>query len=161
MADLAALAEELMRREMATNPEQFKRPALARMVTPEQPISPEMLHTLGGLADAAGTYLGMRFRAGREGNPLVAAIGRQQPELTGATAVGGLLAAKGIAKLLRKVSPKVADVFSANLGAEQVTLGSNWVRRLIGDGTGGGAMGQHVDMLNRWNLERDRRQGGR
>lgn len=114
---IGALGEELLRREMERDPEQFKQPI---QPTPrkEGGLSPGMLHTIGGLADAATTYAFLKRGSGRESNQLVG-FTNQHPEATALAALGGLAATKGLTHLIGKFSPRAADAVSANLGALQ------------------------------------------
>jgi len=86
-------------------------------------MSPHTLATIGGLADAASTYAFMKHGHNRELNPVVNAIAKGNPEMTGLTAAGGLLATKGLTHLIGKKWPKLADALAANLGAQQLGLG--------------------------------------
>jgi hypothetical protein len=89
-----------------------------------QAVSPGMLHTLGGLADAASTYAFTKRGTGRESNPALN-FTKGNPEATGLAALGGLAVSKGATALLRKLSPKLADAVSANLGAQQLGMAVN------------------------------------
>jgi hypothetical protein len=125
MADqtISALAEELLRRELATNPEQFK-PKPFNLGLPDnidiemKPISPGTLALIGGLADAATTYNFLKRRTGTESNAILG-FTNNHPEATGAMALAGFLAARLANKGIRKLNPKVADAITANLGALQ------------------------------------------
>lgn len=120
---ISELAAALMNREMAKNPGQFK--TATPSVRAEKGISPHTIATIGGLMDAASTYAFMKRGTAKESNPLVNMIANQHPELTGLTAIGGLLATKGLTKLIGKKWPGVADALAANLGAEQMALGTH------------------------------------
>lgn len=119
---ISDLADELLRRELNRDPEQFKEKkfdlGLDSNGSEMKPISPDKLHTIGGLADAASTYAFLKRGKAKEGNALMGFAGGH-PEVTALGALGGLAATKGITALIRKVNPKVADAVSANLGALQ------------------------------------------
>jgi len=120
---ISDLASALLDRKMQENPDQFKT-AISRPVDrSESGMSPHTLATIGGLADAASTYAFMKRGNMRETNPLVNAIAKGNPEMTGLTAIGGLLATKGLTHLIGKKWPKAADAIAANLGAQQLGLG--------------------------------------
>lgn len=119
---ISAMGMRILREQMEQDPEQYKQEPVM-VERPERGLSPQRLHTIGGLADAAGTYYFAKRGTGAEGNPLLSGI--QNPELLGLGAVGGLVATKAIAALIRKKYPKVADALSANLGAEQLGVGVN------------------------------------
>lgn len=121
-------------------------------------LSPETTHLLGGILDAAGTYAGMKMGRGKEGNSVINAVAHQNPEATGAMAVGGLLGSKLLAHLLRKKSPAVANALQANLGAEQMALGSNWMRRITGSNPGMGGFKTNADIHKRWGIEQTSRE---
>ena len=94
-------------------------------------MSPQTLATLGGLLDAASTYAFMKKGTAREANPLVNMIAKQHPEMTGLTAIGGLLATKGLTHLIGKKWPRAADAIAANLGAEQMSLGAHNLANML------------------------------
>jgi hypothetical protein len=113
---IGALGEQLLQREMARDPEQFKQP-----ITPapkRSGMSPQTLATIGGLADAASTYYSLKTGRGRETNALLGAT-NSHPEMTALGALGGLAASKGITSLINRFSPRAADAVAANLGALQ------------------------------------------
>lgn len=118
---ISDLASELLQRELNKNPEQFKTKPVPQ--PNESGMSPHTLATIGGLLDAASTYAFMKRGTHKEGNALVNMIAGQQPEMTGLSAIGGLLATKAMTKLIGKKWPGVADAIAANLGAEQLGLG--------------------------------------
>ena len=151
------LAIEMARRER-------DRDALMEQINPPAPprdeitaLSPETLHMLGGLLDAGGTYAGMKMGRGKEGNTMINAVAHQNPEATGAMALGGFLGSKLLAHLIRKKSPGLADALQANLGAEQMSLGSNWTRRIVGSKPGMGGFNTHKDIHKRWGIEQSQR----
>jgi hypothetical protein len=117
---ISQFAEELMRREMARNADQF------REVRPVDRsgggMSPHALATIGGLADAASTYAFMKRGTGREANGAVTAIAGTHPTATALTAIGGMLATKAATKAIGKKYPRLAAMLAANLGAEQLSL---------------------------------------
>lgn len=141
-----------------------ERAALTRAYNPPaaprdemEALSPETTHLLGGLMDAGGTYMGMKMKRGKEGNSVINAVANQNPEATGAMALGGFLGSKLLAHLIRKKSPKVADALQANLGAEQMALGSNWMRRITGSKPGMGGFKTNADIHKRWGIEQSQR----
>lgn len=117
MADqsIGALGEELMKREVQRDPEQFKQQPMQPRQTSS--INPHTLATIGGLADAASTYL-MLKRGGNEGNSMLG-FTNNHPGMTALGALGGLAASKGVTALAKKFSPKLADALAANLGTLQ------------------------------------------
>lgn len=121
---ISDLATILMQRELEKNPEQFKIKQ-ERLVDRSEPgMSPHTLATLGGLLDAASTYTFMKRGTHKEANPIIRGLAGNNPELTGLTSLGGLLATKLGTKLVGKKWPKIADAIAANLGAEQLGLGA-------------------------------------
>ncbi len=124
MGDISAMAQALMEQELARDPNQFReRPA--HIDSQERTLSPAMLHTLGGLADAGSTYAFMKSGNGRETNPAVTAFAGNNPEKTLVASLAGLAATKGLTGLIGKKWPRVADALAANLGAEQLALAVN------------------------------------
>lgn len=117
---IEALAQELLKREIAKDPNQYKAPMAESRPAPERKLSPGMLAVLGGIADTASTYAFAKTGQGREDNPALAGI--KSPGKLAVASMGGLLASRLAAKLLGKVSPAAADALSANLGAEQLGL---------------------------------------
>jgi hypothetical protein len=121
------LMRELGQREVErdTQAREWQLPPAWRADTPAPDgggaISPELLHTLGGLADAASTYYFLKRGTGREANPMLN-MTSNHPEATALGALAGLGITKGAAHLLRKLSPRLADAAAANLGAEQLAL---------------------------------------
>ena len=127
------LISELVQREVAARAAEQPDPqwALPPAWHANQPVpqdmkalSPGLLHTIGGLADAASTYAFTKRGTGREDNPALN-FTKGQPEATGAAALGGLALSKLGTALLRKMSPRLADAVGANLGAEQLALAVN------------------------------------
>lgn len=152
----AALAIEMAQREKdrqalaaAYNP-----PAPASM--PSEPLRPQTAHLVGSLMDAAGTYAGMKARKGYEANPLINAVARQNPEASGLMVLASSLGERGLLALLRKKMPRAANAIQSNLGAQQMSLGANWGRLLMGDHPGDG-FDDHRNMMNRWGEERRKR----
>jgi len=147
---ISNLASELMERELSRNPNQFKQ-AVSRPVDRSEPgMSPHTLATLGGLADAASTYAFMKKGVAKEGNPLVNAIAGGNPEMTGLTAIGGLLATKGATHLIGKKWPKVAEIIAANLGAEQLGMGVHNFAKTFGQThNGNDTAREYYDVLGR------------
>ena len=121
---ISAIALEELNKALKENP-MFSKAAKVTRPKPNGPMSPDTLHTIGGLADAAGTYYFMKRGTGVESNPLVTAIAGTSPARTGLAALGGLAATKGLKRLIGKKWPRVADALAANLGAEQLALGFN------------------------------------
>lgn len=121
---ISALAQEVMQRELARDPEQFKVDVPAQP-KPEKTISPQHLATIGGLADAASTYAFMKRGTARESNPIARAMGGNSPERTALAAIVGLLATKAATGFIGKKFPKVADALAANLGAQQLSLATH------------------------------------
>jgi hypothetical protein len=120
---IGALGDELMKRELARDPEQFNaaRPKfdLGLQSGPSiSPIDPHRLATIGGLADAASTYYFLKRGTGREGNAMMG-FANNNPEMTALGALGGLAASKGVTSLIKRFSPRAADAIAANLGALQ------------------------------------------
>jgi hypothetical protein len=77
MADstISQLAEELLKRELASNPEQFK-PKSFDLGLPKNPdnskeIDLTLLSRLAAIADAGGTYLGTKRGLASENNAVV------------------------------------------------------------------------------------------
>lgn len=141
MADqtIAQLAEELMRREMATNPGQFKtsKKPVDFQDNAMVPIDADTLGTIGGLADAASTYYFLKRGTGSETNALIKGT-NNHPEATALAALGGLAASKGVTALLRKFNPKLAEAVAANLGNLQTQYAiSNMGLKSLPRGSGG------------------------
>lgn len=154
---LAALAEELLRREMATDPEQFK-VRTVQQGRPNGPMTPGTLHTIGAIADAAGTYAGMRAFGMPEDNALINRVAHGNPELTaGLAGVGSVFGGKALARLIGKFSPAAAEALSANLGSQQLGLGGAWLRLLTDGAPQRTGFRQYNDAIDRWHVERDRR----
>lgn len=125
------LIQEMVARELAKPQQAVQKPldlGLGGGYTPTT-ISPEKLHTLGGIADAAGTFFGLSHKAGGEANPM---LKQASPMQAGLGLVGQLAATKGLTHLVRKVSPGLADALAANLGAQQMSLGADWGSALAG-----------------------------
>lgn len=116
---IAALAMQLMQEQVAKNPDQFKQPESV-VESRREILTPERVHTLGGLADAASTYYFARTGTKQEMNPLLKGV--KNPEMLGLSALGGLAATKALAALIRKKYPRVADALQSNLGGEQMIL---------------------------------------
>lgn len=133
------MAELLVR--MERDPSAFRREAPQ---PPDRPwLTPDRLHTIGGLADAASTYGIHKFGRGRESNRLVSGLSGGSPERMGLAALGGLAASKLALALLRKKWPGLADALAANLGAEQVALAVSNLNP--GDDGRGSGYGLYVD----------------
>lgn len=119
---ISTLADELMKREVARDPNQFKPQSfdlgLQSSGQSMKPIDPHKLATIGGLADAASTYAFLKQGRAKESNAMMGFTGGH-PEMTALGALGGLAATKGITALTRKFSPKLADALAANLGTLQ------------------------------------------
>lgn len=92
-------------------------------------ISPGLLQTLGGLADAASTYAFLKRGDSTEANPLVG-FTRNRAAATGVAALTGLAATKGATALIGMRFPRVADAIASNLGAEQLGLAVDNLRGL-------------------------------
>ena len=136
---ISAIAETLLKRKMAAPPAVFAPQSPRTAAKESKPISPGMLATLGGLADAASTYAFMKTGRGVEQNPLVRGVAGSSPEKTGLAALGGLAATKGLTALLRKKWPRFADAIAANLGAEQLALAAHNTRIAAGEKPGIGS----------------------
>lgn len=90
-------------------------------VSPEQQndLSPTLLALLGAAADGASTYGFLKSGTGKEGNR---ALSGMSPLGAGIGAASSGLAGVGLAKLLGKKFPKLADALIANQGARQIGL---------------------------------------
>ncbi len=151
------LANEMVRRdrERAALTQAYNPPAEPR--NEMDALSPETVHLLGGLLDAGSTYAGMKMGKGREGNSMVNAVANQSPEMTGLTVAGGVLGSKLLAHLIRKKSPKVADALQANLGAQQMGLGGNWMQRITGSKPRIAGSRGYMDKVKRNSIEQGER----
>lgn len=150
------LALEMARRdkERAAIMEQINPPSRPRLEM--KALAPGTLGTMGSLMDAAGTYAGIKFKRGRESNPLINMIANQNPELTAVAAFGSRPLMDLLGRVIGKISPGAADAVAANLGAEQAILGSNWLRRIAGQKPGRG-FDNYKNAFDRWGMERSRR----
>ncbi len=121
---IGGLGEELMKRQLAEDPEQFKPKSfnlgLETYDSSTKPVDPHRLATIGGLADAASTYAFLKRGKAKESNALMGFAGGN-PEATALGALGGLAASKGITALVNKFNPRLADALAANLGALQTS----------------------------------------
>jgi hypothetical protein len=119
------LIQQMVARELAKPKPAFEQKIDYSIEPSMQPttIKPETLATIGGLADAAGTYFGLKQGRASEANPMYSGMG---PAGVGASLIGQLLAQKGLTHMIRKVSPTIADAIAANQGARQLGLGSTW-----------------------------------
>lgn len=128
------LMQQMVARELQQHPPQDQKPfnlgVEPSSMTPSWNLSPERLATIGGMADIAGTYGGLR-RGWGENNAMYSGIGG---ELGVGAALGTQLAVqKGITGLLRHYGhPKIADAIAANAGARQLGAGADWASILNG-----------------------------
>jgi hypothetical protein len=120
------VASEIIDGMMRRDPEQFKtKPGLdlghesSGGVGDMKAISPDLLATIGGAADAASTYAFLKRGTGTEGNAMLKGT-NNHPEATALAALGGLAATKALTKLIKRVSPRAADALAANLGNLQL-----------------------------------------
>lgn len=123
---IAAIAMDILRNRMQQDPEQYRdREAVVEQEKPPL-LTPQRMHLLGGLADAASTYYMTKRGTRQEGDPLVGRLG--SPETMGLGLVGQLAATRGLAALIRKKYPKVADALEANKGGMQIGLAAENVQ---------------------------------
>jgi hypothetical protein len=128
MADsIAALAQELMKREVMERPAQFNRPSSGidlglNPAIDVEPINPELGAVVGGLADAASTFSFLKRGTGKEGNAMWNGA-KNSPGKTAAGVAASSLAAAGLRHLLRKKGHgKLADLIAGIMGGQQVGL---------------------------------------
>jgi hypothetical protein len=148
------MAHQIAIREVERDPGQFKHgPSLQEIDRRPGGMTPDQLHTLGGLSDAASTYYFMKTGRGREANPLVTAgAGHTSPEATGLAALGGLGLTKLAKHLLARKWPGLADALAANLGAEQLSLAVGNVNH--GDWRDQSSFGEYGDAMTRHHVKR-------
>lgn len=122
--------QQMLKEPTAVDPKPAFELGLPKSPNLNPAMSPEKLHTLGALADMTGTYFGLHNHKASEANPMLqhgGALG------AGLGLVAQLGVTKGITGLTRKfISPKLADAIAANLGSQQMALGSNWASRFAG-----------------------------
>lgn len=125
------LIQEMVARELAKPQPAVQKPldlGIEKGFSPTS-ISPELLHTIGGLSDAAGTYFGLKNNVAREGNPL---LNKGGAATAGLGLLGQLGVSKGLTHLVRKFNPGLADALAANIGARQLGLGADWASHMDG-----------------------------
>ena len=135
---IGALGDELMKREMARDPEQFKpKPFdLGLQSGPDMgsPMSPETGATLGSLADAASTYSFLKRGTGHEANAVMKHFG-QHPEGTALGLIGTGLAMKAGRHLLRRGGMNgLADILAGVQGGNQMGIAAQNLRAGRGEG---------------------------
>jgi len=87
-------------------------------------MSPEILSLIGAITDSAGTYKMLKSGTGVEGNPLYSSL-NNDPLKTSLAVAGTSLGIGGIASLIGKKYPKLANAIKSNMGASQLALGSS------------------------------------
>jgi hypothetical protein len=118
---ISTLAEELMHRELAKNPDQFKA-AVPPTPVNRQSLHPELLALIGSLADAGSTYSFLKRGTGVEDNMAFAGA-NNRPFKTAAGVAGSALGSMGGRWLLRKAGFKgIADLLARHGGGQQLGL---------------------------------------
>lgn len=155
MAD--PLFAELMKRAVAEHAQLVDPPA--RQSSPQtsasQPMRPESMALVGGLADAASTYAMLQSGTGREGNPLYAGL-HDNPIATGAGVVGSVLVNKLIRALVRKKFPGLADAMAANQGREQLGLAAANTAHSLNGPPYMSSQDDYLNAMSRFQINRDK-----
>ena len=136
------------------------RPAVSAKAPSGGGMSPKTLALLGGLADVAATYAGMRRHVAGEENAALASKGQQRAGKTALHLASDLAQNRAISALVRRLVPRskpVMDALDANRGAKQLTLASRWGELLTGNRSPRGGFELYVDRFQRGNMEEDRR----
>jgi hypothetical protein len=122
---IESLAQELLKRQVDSNPGQFKQPILPSKQPQRDIISPEKAAVLGSIADAisTGTFLSRRDNGRGDDNALYRGLGGNPLATAGAVMAGGIAGHLG-RNILRKVGAgRIADMLAGSQGANQLALG--------------------------------------
>lgn len=120
-------------------------------------ISPQAMALLGGAADIAATYTGLKRDATREEN---ASMDKGSPARTALALALDLGKSQAVSRLARKLIPKsgkVMDAIDANAGAKQLSLAGRWGELMAGDKKPRGGFEIYVDRHTRGRLESQKR----
>jgi len=132
----------------------------AQRYFPEQgpdvnPVDPETMALIAGLADSASTYKFLKNKTGSETNPALS-FANNSPIAVTAAGLGSLGAMTLGRKLLRKKYPKVADMWATGQGAEQIGLAaSNMNLKKRAPGTRGANSFENYNMTLRRGMSRE------
>lgn len=110
------LIDDLVQRQIRQNEQKQQE---AQQPAEGHDIDPSLLAVLGGVADGASTYNFLRQGSGVEGNKMYGSL-NGSPLKTGLSVAATGLAGVGIAKLLAKKFPKIANAMLANQAATQI-----------------------------------------